>query len=228
MSIKNSVLSLLFDKGPVARLITSAFHLSYYRSKAWLRNTYLGYPLYQCPFDLHLYQELLFRLRPLFIIQTGVAHGGSILYFATLLDLIDPKSDAFVIGIDVRLTDSAKTLKHPRIHLIEGSSTDSRTIDEIGLIVKNRVGAVILDSDHRKAHVLAEMNAYKRFVGVESYLIVEDTNVNGHPVYGSFGDGPMEAVWEFLRNDDCFVSDEDLWKKNKVSFHKHGWLKRTR
>ncbi|MBN2037627.1 MAG: hypothetical protein JW768_12875 [Chitinispirillaceae bacterium] len=210
------------------RLIINLFHLIYYHNKnTWSKNQFLGYPILQCPFDMQTYQELIFNIRPTSIIQTGISYGGSLLYFASLLDLMNAPPGHKVIGIDIELTEKAKTLNHPRIIMIEGDSVALSSIQKVESLMDPKGPVmVILDSDHSKDHVLKELELYSGFVTAGSYLIVEDTNINGHPVAPFFGPGPLEAVKVFLKNNSSFLHDKALSSRHFFSYHQGGWLKK--
>ena len=171
--------------------IVNLFHRMYYASReTWMTNTFLGYPVWQSPMDLQIYQELVASRRPGFIIQTGVKFGGSILYFAALLDLIGAPREAVVVGIDIELSEQARTLDHPRIRLVEGSSTDEDVVKRVQSLVPAKRGMVVLDSDHKESHVFEELVHYGCFVDQGQYLVAEDTNINGNPVFKQYGPGP--------------------------------------
>ena len=208
--------------------IIDAFHILYYENReTWLKSDWLGKRLHQCPMDMWAYQEIIYETRPEYIVQTGVNRGGSLLFFASMFDLLQYPRDSLVIGIDIKLLPSARALHHPRIRMIEGSSVDEYTVQELKTLVGNsRRGMVSLDSDHRKDHIVRELSIYKDFVDRECYLVVEDTNLNGNPVKADFGSGPHEAVQQFLSSNRSFLLDTQRADKLLLSFHKHGWLKR--
>jgi cephalosporin hydroxylase len=220
-----SKVEMLFSK-----FTADLFHRLYYYSPTAARiNTFLGTTVHQNPIDLYIYQELIWNTRPDFIVQTGVFKGGSVLYLATMLDIIKADPSAKVFGIDIQLTPEAKKISHPRLVLLEGSSTDPAIIKQLrGMLPQGGNGFVSLDSDHSKKHVLAEMSIYSEFVGKGSYMVVEDTDINGHPVKTGFGPGPYEAVVDFLKTDKRFEPDDDVWKRHFMSFHQHGFLKRIK
>jgi cephalosporin hydroxylase len=210
------------------QLLIDSYHQLWYHSRdTWEKNSYLGFGVKQAPSDLWIYQELIFALRPPFILQTGVSEGGSIVYFAHLLDTMKAPESAVVVGVDIVLTPEAQRIDHPRVRLLEGSSVAPETLDRIRAILPAPTGFVSLDSDHAKAHVSAELDAYAAFVSVGSYMVAEDTNINGHPVSPDFGPGPFEAVQEFLTKHPNFVNDDTVWEKRHLfSQHQRGWLKR--
>ena len=205
------------------------FHYIWWQSKdTWPRNKFLGFEILQCPFDLQIYQELIFATKPEFIFQTGICGGGSIVYFSSILDLMGSSNDIKVIGVDIELSKEAKQIKNDRVILFEGSSTSKEIVSKIKDLTLGKRGIVILDSDHSAMHVTKELSVYKDFVQKGCYLVVEDTNLNGNPVYPNFGPGPYEAVKKFLLENKDFRQDNQLWKRNLFSFHQYGWLKRIK
>jgi cephalosporin hydroxylase len=162
-----------------------------------------GARAYKCPMDLWVYQEIIVETKPDIIIECGTHSGGSALFMADVCALINHGS---IITID--MNPQRNVPDHPRIRYIAGSSVDAGLVATLRTYIKTdqRV-MVILDSDHHYDHVLAELNAYHTMVSPGHYLIVEDTNFNGHPILPSHGPGPMEAVGTFLREHPEFEVD---------------------
>ena len=200
------------------------FHDLYYRR--WLGGadtinlSWFGCQVFKCPLDLWMYQEILTRTRPEVVIECGTCAGGSALYLATILDLV---GHGEVITVDIAPRPGLP--EHPRITFLTGSSTDPAVVADIHRRVGGRRAMLILDSDHRFDHVLAEMQAYDDLVQPGDYLIVEDTNVNGHPAYPGHGPGPMEAVERFLELHDGFEVDERC-ERFLMTLQPRGYLRR--
>ena len=216
---------------------SDAFHSLYYNVDTTWKNTFWqGVQILKNPLDMWIYQEMLHALRPDLIVETGTARGGSALYMAQLCDLADRGS---IITIDIAGDTTTQSWRdsrtqgcegrpaHPRITYLTGSST----APDIFAQAKEAAAAaatvmVILDSDHSMQHVLAELRLYADLVSPGSYLIVEDTNVNGNPVVDDFGPGPMEAVEAFLQERSDFVVDAKM-EKFMFSFNPSGYLKKV-
>jgi cephalosporin hydroxylase len=198
------------------------FHRLYYDGEVWRDDTaWLGVPTQKCPLDLWVYQQLLFDLRPDLIIETGTYNGGSALYLASICDLV---GKGRVVSIDI--APQQPLPEHPRVEFITSSSTDPLVVDRLRHEA-GRAGSVfvILDSDHSYAHVRDELSAYHPLVTPGSYLVVEDTNVNGHPVLPEFGPGPMEALDEFLAEHAEFEIDRRC-ERYLLTFNPRGYLRR--
>ena len=156
----------------------------------------------KCPLDLWIYQELLVATRPEIVIETGTWFGGSALYIAMLLEQI---GDGQVITIDVEVKPNRP--EHQRIKYLTGSSTDQAIVAQVTSLVGGKRSMVILDSDHRASFVYDELIAYSPLVQVGDYIIVEDTNVNGHPAWPDFDPGPTEALQKCLAENNEFIID---------------------
>jgi cephalosporin hydroxylase len=206
--------------------VVRKFHQLYYGR--WLAETadtinlsWFGHMLVKCPLDLWIYQELLVRTQPDFVVETGTWYGGSALYFAMLFDHL---GHGQVITVDTEVKPNRP--EHPRISYMTGSSVDSTVTVQVKEAVGKHRAMVVLDSDHHAAHVYEEMVAYNSLVQPGDYLIVEDTNVNGHPAYPDFGPGPMEAVNKFLSANDEFVIDQRC-ERFLLTMYPRGYLSRN-
>lgn len=205
------------------------FNQIYYNSRVWNHTKWLEVTCEQNPCDSWAMQEIISEIKPDFLIETGTAEGGSSLFYATVLD--NATKNGKVITVDIVNKIKKRTAGLPlfkkRINFILGDSVSPEVINAIRQKVKGRVVLVTLDSLHTKDHVLKELKLYSNFVSLGSYIVVQDTNINGHPVYPEFGPGPMEAVEEFLKNDDRFIVDHRR-EKFLLTFYPSGYLKRVK
>lgn len=202
--------------------VINLFHHLYYNSRVWQNTYFLGHHILKCPLDLWIYQEMMVELKPDVIIETGTFHGASALYLASLCDIV---GNGEIITIDIDFVPNRP--QHPRITHLLGSSTAPNIVEQVkSRITGKQTVLVILDSDHSKAHVDEEMRIYHEFVTTGSYLIVEDTIVNGHPVRPEFGPGPMESVEEFLKTNSHFVIDKNR-EKFFMTQNLNGYLKKV-
>jgi cephalosporin hydroxylase len=208
--------------------IRDNFHMLWYQNQnTWKKNKWLGILTRQNPMDIWVTQEIIVDTKPDFIVETGTLFGGSALVWATILQQVN--SDGRVITVDIEdSTQEAKKLSlwKEKVDFFLGSSVAPEILETIGKKVKGKKVLVVLDSDHRKDHVLKELLAYSAFVQVGGYIIVQDTNSNGHPVTPGSGPGPMEAVEEFLIGNKHFESD--LHRERLLfTFCPRGFLKRV-
>jgi cephalosporin hydroxylase len=204
--------------------------------------TWMGVPILQEPTDTMMWQELIMRIKPDLIIETGIARGGSVLLSASLLALLDIENNnrREVIGIDVDIrTNTYEELhKHPELYycymnLIQSSSVAPETINIVKKSAsRHDIIMVALDSNHTHKHVLAELEAYAPLVTPGSYIVVFDTGIEyigpkqiGNRPWGP-GNSPMSAVKEFLKTHPEFEQDFDIDKKLIITSAPGGWLRR--
>jgi cephalosporin hydroxylase len=202
--------------------ITRMFHMCYYNSRIWENTFWHGHQILKCPMDMWIYQELIWKIKPDYIIETGTFRGGSALYYSHLFDL---QGQGEVITIDVM--ERPNRPEHDRIHYLIGSSSDAEIFSQVqSMIGENKKVMVVLDSDHSRDHVFKEMQLWHSMVSKDSYMIVEDSNVNGYPVRPDFGPGPMEAINDFLQINNMFEIDNSQ-EKFLMTQNPRGYLKRT-
>ncbi|MEI6513510.1 MAG: cephalosporin hydroxylase family protein [bacterium] len=222
-------------------------------SSRWLRESgrhkysynfsWLGRPIIQYPQDIVAMQELIYALQPDIIIETGIAHGGSLVFYASMLELNaacgGPK-DAGVLGvdIDIRAHNREAVEKHPmvkRISMIQGSSIAPEIIEQVKIRAKGKPCVLVcLDSNHAHNHVLSELEAYAPLVTAGSYCVVFDTVIEDMPTdmfpdrpWGK-GNNPKTAVHEYLETHAEFEIDMSIQRKLLITVAPDGYLKRVR
>lgn len=196
--------------------------------------TWLGIPIIQTPEDILMVQELIWKVRPTVIVESGVAHGGSLILYASLLELL---GRGHVIGVDVEIRKYNRLAieSHPmskRVSLIEGSSIDESTVAQVsGRVAGTDSVMVMLDSNHSKAHVRRELELYGPMVTPGSYLVVFDGVMravadapNGHP--GWVDDNPLAAVQDYLTDHPEFTQDRS-YERLAVTYCQGGFLRRV-
>jgi len=199
---------------------------------------WLGRPVIQLPQDIIKIQELIWEIQPDFVIETGIAHGGGLILYASILSLI---GKGRVIGIDIALREeNERSIRahelSPRITIVKGSSVDPNVYLEVREITagKNKKIMVILDSDHVHAHVLKELFFYSPLVSVGSYIVVMDTVVeflpkDSYPTREWYvGNNPYTAVQSFLRKSPDFVADLNIDKQLLITAAPGGYLRRIK
>jgi cephalosporin hydroxylase len=235
------------DKQVLENLTNRDLHIDTYRfteslvKTNFIKNfTWMGVPILQYPTDLMIMQEIIWRVKPHYIIETGVAFGGMLMFYRTV-------SDAIVVGIDIDIRPHAhKALRdylyeesdlntEERIRLIEGSSVDVGTLKQIEYIKNHHPVLVSLDSNHTHEHVLQELRLYSPLVSVGSYIVVFDTAIEffGHLDKNQDrpwkpGNSPYTAVQEFLKENDNFVVDKEIEQRAIVTSAPGGWLRRIK
>lgn len=185
----------------------------YYHSYVWKQTFYHGVRTLKFPSDMWNYQEIIFERGIDWIIETGTRHGGSALFFKNTLAA--RKATGYVISVDID-SDSNVMREDKDIQFVIGDSASQETVSHVfGMLPEERGPIfVILDSDHAKGHVLRELEAYVPRMKSGDYLIVEDSNVNGHPVRPDFGPGPWEAIQEFIKlNPGTLIPDKQRERK---------------
>lgn len=225
-----------YSQNSALKAAASEFNIESNKEMYSYNFSWMGRPIIQYPQDMIAMQEIIWRIKPDIIIETGIAHGGSLIYYASLLELIG-KGEILGIDIDIRDHNRVEIEKHPmfkRIKMIQGSSIDQAIVDQAVKAVKDKkVVLVTLDSNHTHEHVLKELELYSPLVTTGSYVVVFDTIVEDMPkgMYDrpwNVGDNPKTAVWDFLKSHQNFEIDKEIDNKLLISVAPEGYLKRVR
>jgi cephalosporin hydroxylase len=197
--------------------------------------SWLGRPIIQYPQDMIAMQEIIWRVKPDIIIETGIAHGGSLIFYASMLELLGGGGQVLGIDIDIREHNRQAIEEHPmhkRITMMQGSSIDEKVIVDVRAFAQGRKCVLVtLDSNHTHEHVLAELQSYAPLVTEGSYLVVFDTIVEEMPE-GFYpdrpwakGNNPRTAVWEYLKTTDRFEIDKEIEDKLVITAAPDGYLR---
>jgi cephalosporin hydroxylase len=200
--------------------------------------SWMGRPIIQYPQDMIAMQEIIWEVKPDLIIETGIAHGGSLIYYASLLELIG-EGEVLGIDIDIREHNRKEIESHPmykRIKMLQGSSISNEIIDQVKNFAEGKKSVLVcLDSNHTHEHVLSELNLYSSFVTLGSYIVAFDTIVEDLPE-GYFSqkrpwgvsNNPKTAVEEFLKGNSDFAIDYSIDQKLLISVAPEGYLKKIK
>lgn len=199
--------------------------------------SWLGRPIIQYPQDIIAMQEIIWDVKPDLIIETGIAHGGSLILYASILELIG-NGKVLGIDIDIREHNQKEIEEHSmnkRIIMLEGSSVSEEIFKQVEKFCTSQEKILVcLDSNHTHDHVLKELEFYSQFVSINSYLVIFDTLIEDIPDEYSknrpwgVGSNPKTAVHEFLKNRDDFVIDRQFENKMIITTAPDGFLKRVK
>lgn len=199
--------------------------------------SWMGRPIIQYPQDMIAMQEIIYEIKPDLIIETGIAHGGSLIFYSSILELM---GHGEVLGIDIDIRDHNKEeiLNHPmskRIKMIQGSSIDPKVMLQVDEIAKGKSKIIVLlDSNHTHEHVYEELKLYSSYVSMGSYLVVFDTLIEDMPKNfypdrsWDKGNNPKTALYKFLEENDSFEIDRELDDKLLISVAHNGYLKKVK
>ena len=204
--------------------------------------SWLGRPIIQYPQDMVAMQEIIWNVKPDLIIETGIAHGGSLIFFAAMLELVAScgGEEGVVLGIDIDIREHNRKAieEHPmfkRISMIEGSSIDPDVITQVKNLAEGKKRVLVsLDSNHTHDHVLAELESYAPLTSVGSYCVVFDTLIEDMPENAypdrpwGHGNNPKTAVWEYLKTHSEFKIEESIHSKLLITVAPDGFLKRVK
>lgn len=206
---------------PIPDDLRMEFIDAFWRSKEWHQTTWLGKWMAKAPTDLFSYQEVLFRVRPDWIVETGTGGGGRALFLASICDLI---GGGRVLSVDAQAAE--KLAEHDRIAYLRRDPTEADTAAEVRETIGEGQRVVVILGAAKRPSLMASFEHLSPLVPVGSYLILEDTILNGWPVWTGFGPGPREALGRIINEGD-FEPDNSL-ERYGLTFNPGGFLRRVR